>query len=69
MSLKKILKCPGQAIVEYILIFLVLALAIVCVFDGFNPWQDQDSPGPELNLKTTFVTATDSAINQIASWR
>lgn len=56
MNLKKILRSTeAQAIVEYILIFIVLAAGIILVFGGFG----------RINLTSTFNSAVETAIQTI----
>lgn len=58
MNLKKFLISKrSQAIVEYILIFVILAAGIVFVFGGWNP--------EKLGLVGVFNQAVDRAVNQI----
>lgn len=58
MNLKKDLKSKrGQAVVEYIVSFIVLAVGIIIIFGGFNP--------ENLGIKSGFEHALDNAINQI----
>jgi|YelNatPaOPRAMG01_1025707.scaffolds.fasta_scaffold49733_8 competence protein ComGC len=58
MNLKKNLKNKkAQTIVEYIIIFVVLAIGVVTVFGGFSP--------EKINIKTAFDQAINQAINKI----
>ena len=65
MSLPKNLKSKrGQAIVEYLLIFIIFAFAVVLAFGGFN-LGDKNGNGTNLNIKSVFDSALNSAIDKI----
>ena len=58
MNLKKYLKSESsQAVVEYILLFVILSAAILFVFGGVNPDQ--------MGISGVFNHAVESAISQI----
>ena len=58
MNLKKNLKTRrAQSIVEYILVFTVIAAGIIVVLGGFMP--------ENLTLKTAFDQAVNNAIGEI----
>lgn len=58
MSFKKILgNNSAQAIVEYVLIFIVLVAGIIAVFLAFNP--------DKVTLRGTFNQAITDSINAI----
>jgi len=68
MNLKKNLKRPslisGQAIVEYIIMFTLIALGIVVICGGFN-LGDTTGKGSNLNIRTVFNDALNRAITEI----
>lgn len=65
MSLKKNLKSyKAQAIVEYIMVFIILAAAIITIFGGFN-LGDNLGDGGNLSIRSVFSQAVDYAITQI----
>lgn len=58
MRLKKSLKTKrAQAVVEYIVLFVILTLAIVAVCGGFNP--------EKLKINSVFDQAVNSAIDKM----
>ena len=58
MTLKKNLKTnQAQAVVEYIVTFLVLAVSVIVVFGAFNP--------ETININSAFNGAVTRAINRI----
>lgn len=69
MNFKKYLKSAenkqttGQAIVEYIILFSVLAMGIIIIFGGFNP--DNLKLANNQGLTRVFQQGIQGAINQI----
>jgi uncharacterized protein (UPF0333 family) len=54
----------AQAILEYIVCFLVLTIAIVIAFGGFNLGNVRGDNG-EVSMKSTFDLVVDNAVDKI----
>ena len=66
MNLKKDLKnTKAQALVEYVMIFTILVVAIVVVFGGFSLGVDKMGTNSTIGLKSVFTQAVNGAITQI----
>jgi len=58
MNFRKNLKNPkGQAVVEYIVIFIILAVGILIAFGSFSP--------DRIGIQSVFNKAVDNAIGEI----
>ncbi len=65
MSLpKNLISNKAQVMAEYLLIFIIFAFAVVLAFGGFN-LGDKDGNGTNLNIKSVFDNALNSAIDRI----
>ncbi|MFA6217548.1 MAG: hypothetical protein WDL87_07890 [Candidatus Omnitrophota bacterium] len=65
MSFEKTFRSKkAQAVVEYIVIFVVLTFAILLAFGGLN-LGDSRGNNSKVNMKSTFDTVVDNAVAQI----